>query len=318
MNGRSFETDIAQFETGASASGARREGRQATRYHVHGIHEYKGKFNPQVVRAFANLLEFRAGRVLLDPFCGSGTALSKGSRLAATPFGIDRSPVAVLISRAKTETWQSANPRRIALALTHWLEGSEAQIERAQQSERRDPNGLSHLDATSIRYLEGWFSPGALAALSVARSSLRKVRLRPARLLGQVAISSIVRKVSMQLPEDLRVRRRPEGSEPEMIVPTLRASLTNIVLGLEELAEFPARARGNAVVVEGCSVGRRGIFARPSVRVTGVGDYVAPVRNCASGTLTTQDGRLRRLARRRPPSACCRVWNTRCRTRRRG
>src|SRR5687768_708133 len=34
-----------------------REGpaRQATRYGLHGIHEYKGKFNPQVVRALANI-----------------------------------------------------------------------------------------------------------------------------------------------------------------------------------------------------------------------------------------------------------------------
>ena len=34
--------------------------RQSTRYSVHGVHEYKGKFNPQVARALFNILIARA------------------------------------------------------------------------------------------------------------------------------------------------------------------------------------------------------------------------------------------------------------------
>src|SRR5882724_6014668 len=47
---------------GVSESGARR--RQATRYSVHGLHEYKGKFNPQVARAVLNSLGIQRGHVL--------------------------------------------------------------------------------------------------------------------------------------------------------------------------------------------------------------------------------------------------------------
>lgn len=248
-NGHSFETEIAKFERVHRSARARREGRQATRYHVHGIHEYKGKFNPQVVRAFANLLEFEPGETLLDPFCGSGTALVEGLALGGGVCGIDRSPLAVLISRAKTETWRAAHPKRVANALARWLDEAADGVARAQVTATHAGEGLAHLDAESLAYLEGWFTPGALAALSVAVAGVEKIRSRPARLLAQTAISSITRRVSLQLPEDLRVRRRPADSEPEQVLPALQASVSNILLGLRELAEFPERARQKAVVV---------------------------------------------------------------------
>ena len=39
VNGHSYETEIAKFERVHRTKRARRESRQATRYHVHGIHE---------------------------------------------------------------------------------------------------------------------------------------------------------------------------------------------------------------------------------------------------------------------------------------
>src|SRR5581483_4006594 len=133
INGHSFETDIAKFERVHRATRARREGRQATRYHVDGIHEYKGKFNPQVVRAFANLLDFQKGDTLLDPFCGSGTALVEGLALGGDAIGIDRSPIAALIARAKIETWRAAQPKRVEASLREWLERSVPLIARAEE-----------------------------------------------------------------------------------------------------------------------------------------------------------------------------------------
>jgi site-specific DNA-methyltransferase (cytosine-N4-specific) len=128
----SFETDIAKFERVHRAVRERREGRQATRYHVHGIHEYKGKFNPQVVRAFANILEFEPGETLLDPFCGSGTAVVEGLALGGDAYGIDRSPLAVLISRAKTATWRATYVKRVADELAWWLDQAAHGMAQAQ------------------------------------------------------------------------------------------------------------------------------------------------------------------------------------------
>ena len=44
------------------------------RYGPHGIHEYRGKFFPQLVKALINISGVRDGTVL-DPMCGSGTTL---------------------------------------------------------------------------------------------------------------------------------------------------------------------------------------------------------------------------------------------------
>ena len=250
LNGQSYETEIAKFERVHRATRARGQGRQATRYHVHGIHEYKGKFNPQVVRAFANLLGFQPGEWLLDPFCGSGTSLVEGLALGGKAVGIDRSPIAALLSRTKTEVWRAANPQRVDAALRGWLDKSACSIARAEASGALAPKGVNHLDEESLAYLAGWFTPSALAGLSVALAGIREIRSRPARLLAQVAVSSIARRVSLQLPEDLRVRRRPADSTPDPVLPSLQASVANILLGLAELSEFPDRTRDRAFIVE--------------------------------------------------------------------
>ena len=64
------------FETIANGSSAPQR-RQSTRYSTHGVHEYKGKFNPQIVRHLINRSEVRPGGFIFDPFCGSGTVLAE-------------------------------------------------------------------------------------------------------------------------------------------------------------------------------------------------------------------------------------------------
>ena len=53
-NGRVISTLQHDLESSCTVTGAQK--RQSTRYSVHGLHEYKGKFNPQVVRGVLNIL----------------------------------------------------------------------------------------------------------------------------------------------------------------------------------------------------------------------------------------------------------------------
>ena len=75
--------------------------RQATRYSVHGLHEYKGKFNPQVAKALLNIFGVRSGGRVLDPFCGSGTTLVECTHADVLGLGIDINPFAVFLANAK-------------------------------------------------------------------------------------------------------------------------------------------------------------------------------------------------------------------------
>ena len=47
--------------------------RRSLRYATHGLHEYTGKFFPQLVRALMNIAQLPKSAVVLDPMCGSGT-----------------------------------------------------------------------------------------------------------------------------------------------------------------------------------------------------------------------------------------------------
>ena len=219
----------------------------ARRLGITGIHEYKGKFNPQVVRSFANLLGLEPGDWLLDPFCGSGTALVEGLSMGANVHGIDRSPLAVHLARTKVAAVRHRWPEKLAVTLESWMQSSFAQIERSQQQERVVESGLVHLDAGSRAYLERWFTSPALAAMSAALYA--RSRLDPLeRALVDVAISSLCRSVSLQLPEDLRIRRRPDGYVAPPIAEALSEAVRNIAVGLRELAEAPFSNAGTGSV----------------------------------------------------------------------
>ena len=82
-----------------------------TTKHVHRIHPYKGKFIPQLVEYFLNSdtddfkkeIYFNKNDIILDPFCGSGTALVQANELNMNAIGIDISPFNTMIANCKIE-----------------------------------------------------------------------------------------------------------------------------------------------------------------------------------------------------------------------
>lgn len=80
-----------------------------TTKHVHRLHPYKGKFIPQLVEYFIDEhtdelkkeVFFHKGDIILDPFCGSGTALVQANELGLHAVGLDISAFNSLISNCK-------------------------------------------------------------------------------------------------------------------------------------------------------------------------------------------------------------------------
>ena len=192
--------------------------RQATRYSAHGLHEYKGKFNPQIVRAIGNILSLERGAWLLDPFCGSGTTLLEAFHGGWNAVGTDLNPLAVEIANAKVAAIQTPMRRLAAAAAT--LEGQVSIAEKLLSHNRHvsektiaarlRPDWTSAL--ANFDYLSRWFPRPVLAQLAILLDAIAGIRSERIRRVFRIVLSDILRGVSLQEPADLRIRRRKDAA----------------------------------------------------------------------------------------------------------
>lgn len=102
LRNAAYVADVSGEESFYSRLTRKNATRSMNQYITHWFYPYKGKFHPQMTRALANIIGMRPGEVLLDPFCGSGTAIVEGALLNLKGVGFDISPLCVLISKVKT------------------------------------------------------------------------------------------------------------------------------------------------------------------------------------------------------------------------
>ena len=176
--------------------------RQATRYSVHGLHEYKGRFNPQIVRFLLNYLSTSSKPKVLDPFCGSGTTVVEATLRGMQAVGIDANPLASFLSNAKVA------------ALTMSAEDIEAALKVVLKAAKRKSTFTLKSDART-NYLEKWFTPEVLILIERLRIIIRQKAGRAESILLAL-VSDLLREYSLQEPSDLRIRRRisPFPREP--------------------------------------------------------------------------------------------------------
>lgn len=170
---------------------------------THDLHIYKAKFFPRMVHAIQNIFAAQIGSgALVDPFCGSGTALLEGSLGSVQSFGIDLDPLSALISKCKVEPFTRGRKatRTLLKTLQDGIHSSEGPLFRSQKRvtssalpdelrgklQRRDQkNGTSFLpeiesDLGTLLELRERFSkkePGLLEVL-LSDAVTKKIRYR--------------------------------------------------------------------------------------------------------------------------------------------
>lgn len=172
-----------------------RQRKQSTRYSVHGLHEYKGKFNPQIVRGILNILGISEHSRILDPFCGSGTSLVECAYANMKAKGIDMNPLAVFISNAKIQALST--PADHLQAILHRL------------FKRMTKRGIKSRTPSTERevYLCQWFERNIFETIETLRETICAIAGFSGDIFLTIA-SDLLREYSLQEPADLRIRRR--------------------------------------------------------------------------------------------------------------
>jgi DNA methylase len=120
--------------------------------HVHRLHPYLGKYVPQLVEVFLRRYG-HPGRLVWDPFVGSGTTLVEANAFGAAAAGCDISAFNCLLARVKTAEYERERLLADAAALAD--------------------AGMQDLTPGELPpYLRSWFAPCALAELLAFRDRI--------------------------------------------------------------------------------------------------------------------------------------------------
>ena len=176
--------------------------RRCLRYGTHGIHEYRGKFFPQLVRSLINISGTLPGGVVADPMSGSGTTAVEALLAGCRGLGIDMNPLSVFLGRVKCGLL-SADAE--SLAASYGQLRDELLAPNKRKAKRL--NYLESLPKADQEYLSGWFSKDVLAELDDINLAIGRITDEHARDLMRTSLSNILRSVSWQKVDDLRVRK---------------------------------------------------------------------------------------------------------------
>jgi SAM-dependent methyltransferase len=195
--------------------------RRRTSGTVHALHPYPTRFSPDLP---ARLIEVLSAphQTVLDPFCGSGTTIIEALRLKRHAIGVDLSPLAVLISRAKCASVRKED--RIAIESTiafarSLVSGFTSSVAFSDEEPTRLRSQLTDycsrlglhgslqvLDPAALQEMASWFSPVAMSELFLIRAAIDQCPIATAKDLLLVSLSSVIVPLSFQSSDTRRVR----------------------------------------------------------------------------------------------------------------
>lgn len=212
--------------------------KRCLRYATHGLHEYRGKFFPQLVRALMNIARLPNDATVLDPMCGSGTTLAEACLSGRRGLGLDMNPLSVLVTNVKCQAL-ALNPEKLIAAhrKLHDL------LDKGIRS-KRTPRHSTVLPDADKAYLARWFAPRTMEELDHVEATIRRLPPGTMRDFYRVCLSNILRAVSCQKNDDLRIRREetelPAGE-------TVARFLDEALRSTRTVAAFLAERRQNSL-----------------------------------------------------------------------
>ena len=127
----------------------------------HKIHPYPAMLHPLLVKFLIDKYA-QKGDTILDPFCGSGVTLLESKISGYESIGFDINPMALLIARAKTQTYQKKKLLKEFKDLKKSLYGNMGSL-----------FGGGQIDIPEITNMDYWYSKGVINDLGKIRWALK-------------------------------------------------------------------------------------------------------------------------------------------------
>lgn len=221
--------------------------RRTLRYATHGVHEYRGKFFPQLVRASVNDANVPSSGIVADLMCGSGTTLVEAVISGRLALGLDMNPLSVFVSRVKCNLLSES-----ADELSRIQERTKADLQKYLSSPLPRANYLRDLPDHDQAYLARWFSDDVLRGLDAVMAVVGEIARSNIRDFYRVGLSNIIRRVSWQKEDDLRVRKELKNVSGTDVVRTFLSEIERSSrLVSSFLRQYDKSAAGQFEVGEG-------------------------------------------------------------------
>ncbi|MEG0836014.1 MAG: DNA methyltransferase, partial [Christensenellaceae bacterium] len=213
--------------------------RKDPKYITHGIHPYKGKFYPQLVKPLLNISQIPKGGVVFDPFCGSGTVALESCINGYQAIGCDVNPIAVDTAKAKNEIL-FVDPYLLDKQIDIFVQMLSAAVITAESR--------NVFDEATLSEMERWFPEPVIRKLGYLLERIRELSEPTIQNFLSVILSSIIRQVSQQEPTDLRIRKRKDLIEDAAVFELFISALKGQQQRLLKFAKTRHRAPNNMTV----------------------------------------------------------------------
>ena len=202
-------------------------GNGSTTYLTHNFHTYPAKFIPQIPKS--TILQFtKEGDTVLDPFCGCGTTLVEAKLLNRNSIGVDLNPIAVLVSKAKTNKLNNLDVglvenilNKIKLDIANYYDNKKIGI---------------NYNLPEFNNRDHWFQQNVLHELGIIKSHIQDINKRELREFLFTALSSIIVMVSNQ-ESDTRFAAIDKQIKPFRTFFELKKKLDNMNTRVLEFSE---------------------------------------------------------------------------------
>jgi len=205
-----------------------------TKIATHGFHSYPAMMIPQIARSLIQLYGNK-GETLLDPFCGSGTALVEARLFGLNSYGIDINPLALLLSRVKGTPLDVNLLKRTSMKLCDdYLRTHKKFLNLKDQN--IIPNFFN---------IDYWFHPKISRQLSILRAIIQKIDNVNVKEFFWVAFSQTVRDVSYTRNSEFKLFRMPEEDIASFFPNVLETFFKIVQRNIKGMAEFSENAYKN-------------------------------------------------------------------------